>query len=333
MYKFINSLLRAEAYPHDTGEIKLLQTHISYVLLAGNYVYKIKKPVDFGFLDFSTLAKRKFYCEEELSLNRRLCPEIYLDVVPVINSGENYFLGDHHGTIVEYVVKMVRMPEERMMGKVIDGGLLSGEIVDSIADTLVPFYRKAERGPEINTFGSVDSVRTNILENFSQSEPCVGCPSLSVEEYEKIRSYAENFLARESLFDKRINGGWIRDCHGDLYSANICLDDKIYIFDCIEFSRRIRCCDVASDVAFLAMDLDYYGLSELSERFVGRIMEKMADPDLLSVLNFYKCYRACVRGKIGLLTAHDPDVADETKAVGLAQATRYFELAMSYSDA
>lgn len=332
MYKFIKSLLQPAAYPHATGEIKLVQTHISYVLLAGAYVYKIKKPVDFGFLDFSTLEKRKFYCEEELSLNRRLCPEIYLEVVPVKSKEGGYFLGGRDGVVVEYAVKMARMPEERMMNNIIAAAGLTGEMVDGIVDTLVPFYQRAAGGPEISEFGRANSVRANVQENFRQSEPFVGCPSLSGEEFATIRAYALDFLTRESVFDQRLKAGWVRDCHGDLYSANICLADKIYIFDCIEFSRRLRCCDVASDVAFMAMDLDYHGLPEMSARFVAGFVERIADPGLHAVLNFYKCYRACVRGKIGLLTAHDPDVDEGTKAAGLEQAARYFELAMRYAD-
>ncbi|MBU0482030.1 MAG: hypothetical protein KKG47_13110 [Proteobacteria bacterium] len=332
MYTFINSLLKAEAYQHDTGDIKLVQTHISYVLLAGEYVYKIKKPVDFGFLDFSTLAKRKHYCTEEVVLNRRLCPDIYLEVVEIKELAGCYFMGGDKGVPVEYAVKMVRMPDERMMERVIGAGLFTAELVDALVETLIPFYQHAARGTEIDGFGSVDVVQANILENFTQSEPFVGCPSLSEEEYGKIRLYALDFLTRKNVFATRIREGWIRDCHGDLYSANICLADKIYIFDCIEFSRRLRCCDVASDIAFLAMDLDYHGLDELSERFVMKFAEKAADPGLWAVLNFYKCYRACVRGKIGLLTAHDPDVNEETRRGGLVQAARYFELAMSYAE-
>lgn len=319
-------------FPHETGEILLLQTHISYVLLAGDYVYKIKKPVDFGFLDFTTLAKREYYCEEELRLNRRLCPDIYLDVVPIKGKGERFYLGDGSGQTVEYAVKMARMLEERMMNNIISSGKLTGEMLDRIIDILVPFYQASDGGREISKAGSSASVGRNFRENFQQTEEFIGCPALSREKFSIIFAYAEEFLAREDVFLQRQEEGRIRDCHGDLHSANICLTEQVYIFDCIEFNPRLRYCDVASDVAFLAMDLDYHGLPDMSARFIDSFMGKSGDSRIDKVLNFYKCYRACVRGKIGLFTAHAPEVDEATKVAGLEQAGRYFELAVRYAE-
>ncbi|MDG4475684.1 hypothetical protein [Thiovibrio frasassiensis] len=327
---FIQALLKPEAYPHPAPEISLVQTHISYVLLAGSFVYKIKKPVDFGFLNFTTLEKRKHFCEQELLLNRRLCPSLYLGLVPITLQDAAFSL-DGPGTPVEYAVKMARMPEERMMAKVIDRGELSKETLDRIIAILVPFYAKAESTPAIAAFGTAQAVSVNVLENFDQTQGFIGCPALSREQFEAISGYARAFLSTEELFAERIKAGRVRDCHGDLYSANICLANGIYIYDCIEFNERFRYCDVASDVAFLAMDLDFHDLSDLSDYFIEQFCQAAEDHTLLPMLNFYKCYRAFVRGKIGLFTAHAPEVDPATAENCLALAKKYFTLAQRYA--
>lgn len=196
---FIQALLQsgAGAYPHPAPEVTLVQTHISYVLLAGDFVYKIKKPVDFGFLNFTTLEKRKHFCEEELLLNRRLCPSLYLGLVAITEQDGGFSL-DGPGTPVEYAVKMARMPEERMMAKVIGQGGLSKEILDRIIGILVPFYAKAESGPAIEKFGTALAVSVNVLENFEQTQGFIGCAALSQEQFEAISGYARDFLKKRS---------------------------------------------------------------------------------------------------------------------------------------
>jgi len=327
---FITALLRPEAYPHPTGEIKLVQTHISYVLLAGDFVYKIKKPVNFGFLDFTTPEKRQHFCAREVELNRRLCPDLYLGVVDITWDGAGFGVGGP-GMVVESAVKMARMDESLMMGRIIAAGQLTEATLDKLVEILVPFYEKAAGGAELADFGTPDAVGVNVLENFSQTKGFVGCASLSAAQFQRIDNYAQCFLERGELFGARLKAARIRDCHGDLYSANICLAEPIQIFDCIEFNERFRYCDVASDVAFLAMDLDYHGLEELSRYFIARFVEKSGDPGLLTMLDFYKCYRAYVRGKIGLFTAHAPEVDAATQTASLAQAGRYFQLAERYA--
>ena len=327
---YITALLKPEAYPHPVDTVQLVQTHISFVLLAGDFVYKFKKPVDFGFLDFSTLTKRKHCCEQELLLNRRLCPEIYLGLVE-INEKDGGLTLDGKGDIVEYGVKMQRMPEEQMMVQVIERGELTADHIDSLVEVMVPFYEQAERSEEIDGFGTAEAVAVNVLENFEQTEGFIGGEALSQQQFDEISSYARAVLAKKDMFQTRISQGRIRDCHGDLYSANICLADKVYIYDCIEFNRRFRYCDVASDVAFLAMDLDFHGLDELSALFIDRFCEKAGDDDLRGMLNFYTCYRAYVRGKIGLFTAGDPAVDPEVKEKNLAAAAKYFSLAQRYA--
>ncbi len=328
--QFIRDLLNPGVYSHETAEPALIQTHISYVILAGEFVYKFKKPVNFGFLDFSTLEKRRHCCEQELVLNRRLCPDIYLDLVSV-RAGKDGHVLDGDGEVVEYGVRMARMPEERMMGNLIRAGGLESSHIDALVRVLVPFYDRAERSREIDGFGTARAVAVNVLENFDQTREFVGSAALSREQFETISAYAREMLGRDELFAARIRDGRIRDCHGDMYSANICLADKVYIYDCIEFNERFRYCDVASDIAFLAMDLDFHGLSGLSGYFVRTFGEASGDSGLAAMLDFYKCYRAYVRGKIGLFTAGDPAVDEAVRASSLADAGKYFALAHRYA--
>jgi aminoglycoside phosphotransferase family enzyme len=326
---FISALLHSDIYDHPAENIQLVQTHISFVLLAGEFVYKFKKPVDFGFLDFSTLEKRQYCCEQELLLNRRLCPDIYLGLVTITSEGDGFALNGS-GAVVEYGVKMVRMPEDRMMVNLIRKGQVDREQIDALVDVLVPFYQQADRSAEIDGFGTAESVAVNVLENFEQTKGFIGGGAVSQEQFDRISGWAEKFLSQEQLFSDRIRGGYIRDCHGDLYSANICLADNVYIYDCIEFNRRFRYCDVASDIAFLAMDLDFHGLQELSEYCIAQFCERSGDTGLKEMLNFYKCYRAYVRGKIGLFTAGDPAVDEAVKKSSMEAAAKYFKLAESY---
>lgn len=331
MPSFVDSLKQPAAYPHGAGEIILRQTHISYVFLAGPYAYKIKKPVDFGFLNFTTLAKRKYYCEEELRLNRRLCPDIYLDVVPIKWTGRGYVVGGKFGEPVEFAVKMARMPEERMMNNLIAAGNLPPAMIARIVDVLVPFYQAADAGPEISKAGSPAAVGENFRENFRQTERFIGGPALRKGQFATIRAYMEAFLNQADIFRQRREEGRIRDGHGDLHSANICLSDRVYIFDCIEFNPRLRYGDVAGDVAFLAMDLDFHGLTGLAAGFIDAFVRRSRDNSLRDVLDLYKCYRAYVRGKIGLFTAHAPEVDALTRAAALDRAGRYFKLAERYA--
>ncbi|MBM9536841.1 hypothetical protein [Desulfobulbus alkaliphilus] len=328
---FVQALLWPDCYAHPAADIRLVQTHISYVILAGEYVYKFKKPVNLGFLDFTTLEKRRSYCQQELILNRRLCPDIYLSLVEVTMSPEGGWALDGAGEVMEYGVKMVRMPEERMMPQLIASGTLQKEHIEALVEVLADFYQRAESGEAISRFGTAAAVGVNVLENFTQIEPFIGQGGLSRDLFNMLSEYARRFLAREELFAQRIQGGFIRDCHGDLYSANICLAEKVYIYDCIEFNERFRYCDVASDVAFLAMDLDFHGLETLSRRFIEAFIKRTGDTGLTEMIDFYKVYRAVVRAKIGLLTANDPAVAELVRADCLVKAAQYFQLAARYT--
>lgn len=328
--EFIQALMAPELYPHEVDSVQLIQTHISYVLIAGDFVYKFKKPVDFGFLNFSTLEQRKHFCEEELRLNRRLCPSIYLETLSVNRHGSQFSFGGS-GKAVDYCLKMARMPAERMMNRVMSAGELTQQNIDSIVSILEPFYDKAQGGAEINPYGTAEAVGINVIENFTQTEQFIGCAALSQEEFDIISTYSRSFLEKTHLFERRIAQNKIRDCHGDLHSANICLADQVYIYDCIEFNHRFRYCDIASDLAFLAMDLDYNNLETLSDYLIRRYQEDSGDTDLEVMLNFYKCYRAAIRGKIGLLTAHEEEVDEQTRTTALQQAKQYYLLAQKYA--
>lgn len=257
---YIQYLQQESSYPHPAADVSLLQTHISFVLLAGEYVYKWKKPVDFGFLNFSTLEKRKYYCEQELQLNRRLCPDLYEELVSINSDGDSFCLGGS-GDVVEYGIRMKRMPEERMMGRVVAAGGLTRDHLDAIIEQLVPFYQEAAGDAAIQEFGLASSVAVNVLENFEQTENFVDQGAINRKQFDTIVNYSKEFLSHEERFQARIDAGKIRDCHGDMHSANICLADPVYIFDCIEFNERFRYTDVAADVAFLA--IPYFFISAL----------------------------------------------------------------------
>ena len=327
--EMVQALLDSKAYPEPPQKVELMQTQMSFVFLADNYVYKVKKPVNLGYLDYTTLKKRQFYCQREVELNRRLCPEAYLGVVPITRQGNQFSIGGQSGAI-EYAVKMRHLPQEAMMNVLLAKDKVSPEMLAGVAQKLAEFHQKAETSATISAFGDLDTITTNTEENFAQTEKYIG-NTISSEKYQNITAYTRRFIEeRASLFRKRITDGRIRDCHGDLHAAHICFCDDICIYDCIEFNDRFRYCDVASEVAFLAMDLDHYGRADLSRCFIDDYVEQSQDKELIALLDFYKCYRAYVRGKVESFKLDDPHIAEEEKNEALAAARRYFELSESY---
>jgi len=328
--KTINqALLNPEAYPHKPQKMELVQTQMSFIFLTGEYVYKIKKPVNLGYLDYTTLEKRHFFCHQELELNRRLCPGAYLDVVPIVEEKDGLRI-EGRGKAIEYAVKMKQLPQERMMDVLLPRGQVTLEMVARVAEKLADFHKKAETSQEIAAFGRLDVVRQNTDENFAQTEKYIGT-SITAEEYQHIKNYTNDFIdSSASLFDKRVREGKIRDCHGDLHAAHVCFTDDICIYDCIEFNDRFRYSDVASEIAFLAMDLDRYQQAGLSRHLVNTYVGLSRDEELLKLLNFYKCYRAYIRGKVESFKLDDLYIPEEEKAKVLTAAQSYFELAESY---
>ncbi|WP_163337525.1 hypothetical protein [Desulfopila sp. IMCC35008] len=326
---YIQALLENNTFFPETGDVELIQTHISYILLVGERVYKFKKPVNFGFLNFTQLQQRKHFCEEEVRLNRRLCPEIYLGVVTVTSEGDRYRL-DGRGEPVEYGVKMVRLPEERMMCRVIAANDLHENELRQIVHILVPFYEQAAGGRGVLYYGRPEAVRKTLFDSFRETQGYVGSPALSRARFTVIRNYVTSFFNEVQLFNERMTAGRIRECHGDLHSGNICLTSSVSIFDCLEFNKSLRCTDIAADIAFLAMDLDFNELYGMSDYFVNYFIECSGDKGLTGMLNFYKCYRAYVRGKINLLTAVGPGIDATSADAALIAADRYFHLAEKY---
>ncbi|OGO19022.1 MAG: hypothetical protein A2144_06860 [Chloroflexi bacterium RBG_16_50_9] len=325
----IQSLLDSQVYPDPVGKVELRQTQMSYIFMAGDYVYKIKKPVNFGFLDYTTLEKRQLYCHKEVELNQRLCRHAYLGVVPVTRDKGRISIGGR-GKVEEYAVKMRRLPYEAMMDILLAANRVTPPMVARVAARLAEFHEEAATSAAISAFGSIDAIMQNAGENFIQTEKYIGT-TIPENTHRRLKIYTDQFLkANASLFHQRVAEGGIRDCHGDLHAAHICFFNGICIYDCIEFNDRFRYCDVASEVAFLAMDLDHYGRSDLSDHFVTAYVEKSDDRELKHLLNFYKCYRAYVRGKVGSFQYDDPYISGEEKAAAQATARSYFALAESY---
>jgi aminoglycoside phosphotransferase family enzyme len=322
-------LVTPQAFPDKPRKIKLVQTQMSFVFLTGDYVYKVKKPVNLGYLDYTTLEKRHFFCLQEVELNRRLCPDAYLAVVPIVEEKGGLRI-EGEGKAIEYAVKMKQLPQERMMDVLLPHGQVTREMVAKVAERLAAFHQGAKTNPQIAAFGKLDVIRQNTDENFNQTERYIGV-SISQPGFSQIKSHTEDFInSNSSLFDRRVKEGRIRDCHGDLHAAHICFTDGICIYDCIEFNDRFRYSDVASEVAFLAMDLDRYQRADLSKHLVNTYVELSHDEELLRLHNFYKCYRAYVRGKVESFKLGDAYIPEKEKEKVLAVAKKYFELAESY---
>lgn len=330
--QLIEDLLRPGAYPDRPSGVELVQTQMSLVFLTEDYVYKVKKDVDLGYLDYTTLESRRRFCQREVELNRRLSPDVYLGVVP-ITLADGRLVVEGEGEAVEYAVKMLRLPQERMMDLLLERNDVSEEMAAAVARRLVEFHRRAETGPHIDEFGGIDVISRNAAENFEQAQGYIGV-TVSREKYDRIKEYTEGFIERNGgLFRRRVERGRIRDCHGDLHAEHVCFCDGIQIYDCIEFNDRFRYSDVAAEIAFLAMDMDRYGHAELSRAFVKAYVDGSGDGELLQLLNFYKCYRACVRGKVDSFALDDPDIGDEQKRRVRNRAVSYFDLAHAYTRA
>ncbi len=324
------ALLDPGIYPDNPREIRWVETHISLVFLTGKHAYKIKKPVDFGFLDFTSLEKRKFFCEQEVNLNRRLAPDIYLGVLKITERDEKVsFDGD--GKVIEYAVKMEQLPEELLMNHLVQENRVTPPMMEAIAGKLVHFYFSTPSNDFIESFAMPGRMRQDTDENFDQTEKYVGV-TISRDAYEYLRIRTRQFLRdNEGIFYQRIASHRIRDCHGDLRLEHIFWGKEISIIDCIEFNERFRYTDVAADIGFLAMDIDYHGKPELNGPFLRSYIDQSGDGDIRGVLDFYRCYRAYVRGKVDSFQSDDPSIPEEKKAEALKRAQRHFNLSYQYA--
>ncbi len=327
----IEALLSPNAYPHRVDRVELRQTHISYVLFAGDLVYKVKKPLNLGFLDYSTLEKRQRMCEEEVRLNRRLCEGTYLDAVPVVRADGDVKV-EAKGEVLDYAVKMRRLPEAGMMAHLLERDAITAEQMTLVARRLADFHASSERSDEIDRYGGLETAMANWRENFEQTQPYIG-RTITRAQFEEIRAFVENVAEGDAeLFAQRVREGRAHDCHGDLRADAICFTDgHACIYDCIEFNERFRYSDVAADIAFLSMDLEYRGRQDLSDELMGRYLGYTLDSTLPLLLPFYKCYRAYVRGKVDGFQIDQPEVDEAQKAKAQEDARRYFELAHEYA--
>jgi len=319
-------------YGPNVKSVRLIHTHISTIALTGPYAYKIKKPVNFGFLDFSTLDKRKHYCQEELRLNRRLCPDIYLDVIPITHDQNGYHLNGK-GTTVDYAVKMKEFPQDHIMTNLLNQHKITTDHINRLVDRLIQFYDNDKPTKDIQEQGRLSAIKQNIDENFTQTAPFINT-TIPNDTYDFIRTANQHFFTQNAdIFTQRILHGHIHDCHGDLHSGNIVITNHgdLCIFDCIEFNTRFRYCDVASDIAFLAMDLDYHNHPYLASHLIQQYVTQSGDHDIYTVLNFYKSYRAYVRGKVTGFRLNDPHTTTEEKPGIITTAQQYFKLSRYYA--
>lgn len=327
----VENMIRPDFYPHRPQTVELVQTHISYVFIAGDDVYKVKKPVNFGFLDFTTLEKRKFYCEEELRLNKRLAPSIYLDVVPIMLDRLGRLSPGGDGEIVEYAVHMKKLPLDKMLKILLARGQVDEKMMDAVAAKIARFHQKAQTGGTIDQMGSVKTIRRNNEENFAQTEKYIDL-TIPAYQYNFIREYVEKFLtAYKPLLEKRVAEHKIRDCHGDLHLEHICITDDIIVFDCIEFNERFRYSDTAAEVAFLTMDLDYNDYHHHSDDFARSYLRYSGDTDMSALLNFYRGYYAYVRGKVTSFRLDQKELPDHERDEIKQIALKYFDLAYTYA--
>ena len=324
-------LLRPAAFAHRATDLQLRETHISWIILAGEYAYKIRKPVNFGFLDFSSPEKRLADCEAELALNRRLCPDLYLGIVQVVERGGCLAFGGE-GRRVEPAVQMRRLPESGMLPNLLERYAADERLMERIAQQLADFHASARTGPGVDEHGSLQTIRANWDENFAQTSDCDE-HVLPAAHRAAIHDYVDAFLAaNEEALDHRVASQRIRDGHGDLHAGSVCVARRrVYLFDCIEFNERFRCADVAAEVAFLAMDLDHAGRADLGHFFVNAYVRHSGDRDVLSLLDFYKCYRAYVRGKVLAFRLSDTRLNLAKRQRITREARAYFDLGLAYA--
>ena len=303
----VKQLLNPAAYPHQSQNIRLLQTHCSWILLTGEFVYKIKKPVDFGFLNFSSLSNRKHHCELEHQLNCRFSPDLYLGVVPVTKSNNRIRIGEE-GEVIEYAVKMHQFQSGRLLSDLQKNKELSKQHIDQLVKIVSDFHETTKQAPRESKFGEVDVISHWVMENFEH----ISDAKTSLEQQVRINQIKKWIEAKKDalapVFRQRKLSGFIRSCHGDLHLKNITLiGEQVKLFDCIEFNEELQWIDVMSDVAFLLMDLEEKGATKLAHRFLNGYLERTGDYFGLRVLTFYKVYRGLVRVKVAMLADQQQD--------------------------
>jgi aminoglycoside phosphotransferase family enzyme/predicted kinase len=326
------TLQNPDFYPHPANTpIPIEQTHASWVFLTGEYAYKVKKSVDFGFFDYSSLDKRKHFCQEEIRLNKSLAPEIYLEVIPITQTADGYCLnGD--GEIVEYTLKMRQFSQECLWSHLFESGKLTPDLMTELGRVVADFHLNAYTDEYIRSFGKIEKIKPAFTENYRQSKPYIN-RGQTQKQFDETQQFTDTFFDRESnLFNRRCEQNWIRECHGDLHLKNICLwQGEVRLFDRIEFNEPFRFVDVMYDVAFAKMDLDVRQRPDLGNAFLNTYIEHTGDWEGLQVLPLYLIRQAYVRAKVTSFLLDDPDVAETQKQNAIAKASQYYKLAWQYT--
>ncbi len=327
--RLIEAMSDPNFFPHKPHNVIVIQTHISVVFIAGNLVYKVKKPLNFGFLDFTTFQKRRHYCEQEVLLNSRFSSGIYLGVVGIFDGFKGInLLGK--GTLIDTAVLMRRIPAENILINRLSTQKIGMNLLDRIAKKIAQFHSQALNGPGIATYGSIETIRQNLIENFDQTKKFVG-RTISERVYDGLKKKSFDYLSsHEALFQSRSANGHIRDCHGDLHLEHVVVNDDIMLIDCIEFNERFRYGDTAADLAFLLMDFDYRGFPAFGDRVSSTYAEISGDPDFEKCVRFYKSYRAFVRGKVTSFVIDEPEVEPQAQLESMSKASDYFGLSLCY---
>lgn len=315
----------------QSAGFEMVETHISWVFLGPTEVFKVKRPVDLGFLDFRALDDRKAACVAEVELNRRLADSVYLGVVPITVSEEGKHAIGGEGPAVDWAVHMRRLSDDDRADIRLQRGVLQPKQVDALAAHIAAFHAEARCDEQTAKHGTVETIRRNVIENFDQARPSIS-EYLDPDQVAEIESWQLAFLDREEQFESRIRAGRVRDGHGDLRLEHVYFgeDDAIAIIDCIEFNDRFRFADVCADIAFLSMDLAWHGRVDLAERFLAKYARESNDYDLYGVVSFYESYRAFVRGKIACFLTTDADASTWARERARREARRYFVLSLAY---
>jgi uncharacterized protein len=327
----LDDLRRPDAYPSPRpSEVTHVATHISWVFLTDREVWKLKRPVDYGFVNYTTLERRRRCCEDEVRLNRRLAPGVYIGVVPVRLGPRGHWFGPD-GDVVDYAVRMRRLADERSADALLRRGALTPEHLTSLAERLARFFVDAAATPEA---GAIEVIRDNVVQNFAQVEPFVG-RFVSRDTLDAVRTHQLGILEEQSgRFRGRVEQGRIRDGHGDLRLEHVYLEAAgPIVIDCVEFNEALRKGDAAADVAFLAMELMARSRADLGEVFLAAFAREADDHDLYGVVDFYAGYRAWVRGKVAAFLAADPSTPREKAVRKADEARSLFELARAYAEA
>lgn len=312
----IKALSEASAYQHEVTAVKIVETHISWVLLTGKYAYKIKKPVNFGFLDFSTLEKRRFFCHEELRLNRRLAADLYLDVVPVTGSF-NHPEMEGEGEVIEYAVKMIQFPAGFTLSELAESGRLDADEIDQITGTIANFHETVAKAGQTSPYGSRECIKHWFVENFDHIKPLLA-EDKHKQQLQAIRTWGDHeWESKAGLMQLRKQEGYVRECHGDLHLSNMTLiNGKVILFDCIEFNPKLRWIDVISEIAFLVIDLLHFGYESFAYRLLNQYLQHTGDYHGLALLRYYLVYRAMVCAKVSLLRhAQQPNDAGSNQTI------------------